>query len=83
MFEEKTLDFKTTDTFLRKKVAKNIIIKKKGNKWYFTFEIDDQTFRIETQRGKPREWSEPRNLLKFLIDRGIKRAELNLECKNE
>lgn len=43
--------------------------------WIFTFEVIDpgsgkpQEFTLMTQRGKIREWSDPRNLLQWLDER--------------
>lgn len=66
--------------------ALNITIIGRGLKsWIFTFEVASpdsgkpQKFTLMTQRGKVREWSDPRNLLQWLNERyGVSRCSVVL-----
>ncbi|CAB3802632.1 hypothetical protein LMG28614_05661 [Paraburkholderia ultramafica] len=56
--------------------ASNVTIEGHGPKsWRVTFTVPDprtgepQLFTVLTQRGKIREWADPRNLLEWLADR--------------
>ena len=60
------------------------VIRRADKCWIFTFQCSDtnakpQTFTLKTQRGKVREWSDPRTLFAFLDERyGVRSGDFLL-----
>jgi hypothetical protein len=60
------------------------VIRRADKCWIFTFQCEcpgeiAQVFTLKTQRGKVREWSDPRTLFAFLDDRyGVRHGDFLL-----